>query len=75
VLKKICGVSAAIAGTGAIRGDAKKLSYVVSLVLIVAVPMIIVMPLQARLAGAWIGGTIDTTARWLLPAPCMGKKP
>lgn len=64
----ICGVSAAVATAGAIRGDKKKLSYVVSLVLIVAVPMIILMPLLAKMlglpeamAGAWIGGTIDTT--------------
>ncbi|MDR1875998.1 MAG: YeiH family protein [Flavobacteriaceae bacterium] len=64
----ICGVSAAIATAGAIKGDSKKLSYVVSLVLVVAVPMIIIMPALAKLiglnevmAGAWIGGTIDTT--------------
>lgn len=64
----ICGVSAAIASAGAIKGDPKKLSYVVSLVLIVAVPMIVIMPFLAGLiglnevlAGAWIGGTIDTT--------------
>src|SRR5262249_20214991 len=37
----ICGVSAAIAACGAIQGDKKKLSYVTSLVLIVAVPMMI----------------------------------
>src|SRR5690606_21461655 len=40
----ICGVSAAIATSGAIKGDSKKLSYVVSLVLITAVPMMIFMP-------------------------------
>jgi uncharacterized integral membrane protein (TIGR00698 family) len=64
----ICGVSAAIATAGAIKGDSKKLSYVVSLVLVVAVPMIVIMPVLAKLlglgevmAGAWIGGTIDTT--------------
>lgn len=64
----ICGVSAAIATAGAIKGDSKKLSYVVSLVLVVAVPMIIIMPALAKflglgevMAGAWIGGTIDTT--------------
>lgn len=64
----ICGVSAAVATAGAIKGDKKKLSYVVSLVMVVAVPMIIIMPLLAKLlglpeamAGAWIGGTIDTT--------------
>lgn len=64
----ICGVSAAVATAGAIKGDKTKLSYVVSLVLVVAVPMILLMPGLAKLlglpedmAGAWIGGTIDTT--------------
>ena len=65
----ICGVSAAIAACGAIQGDKKKLSYVTSLVLIVAVPMMIVMPWIAKstgmndlVAGAWLGGTFDTSA-------------
>jgi uncharacterized membrane protein YadS len=64
----ICGVSAAIAACGAIQGDRRKLSYVSSLVLVVAVPMIILMPWIVRLAGipdavagAWMGGTLDTT--------------
>lgn len=64
----ICGVSAAIAACGAIHGDRRKLSYVTSLVLIVAMPMIILMPWIVRLAGipdvvagAWMGGTLDTT--------------
>lgn len=65
----ICGVSAAIAACGAIQGDKKKLSYVTSLVLIVAVPMMIAMPWIAKstgmddlVAGAWLGGTLDTSA-------------
>ena len=65
----ICGVSAAIAACGAIKGDKKKLSYVTSLVLIVAVPMMIAMPWIAKstgmndlVAGAWLGGTLDTSA-------------
>jgi uncharacterized membrane protein YadS len=64
----ICGVSAAIAACGAIQGDKKKLSYVTSIVLVVAVPMMILMPVLGKaagipdlVAGAWIGGTIDTT--------------
>jgi uncharacterized integral membrane protein (TIGR00698 family) len=64
----ICGVSAAIAAAGAIQGDKKKLSYVTSIVLVVAVPMMILMPVIGKalgipelVAGAWIGGTIDTT--------------
>ena len=65
----ICGVSAAIATCGAIQGDRKKLSYVTSLVLVVAVPMILVMPWITRVAGmpdavagAWLGGTLDNSA-------------
>ena len=64
----ICGVSAAIATCGAIQGDRRKLSYVTSVVLIVALPMIVLMPWIARafhipdiVAGAWLGGTLDTT--------------
>ncbi|MFA6592930.1 MAG: putative sulfate exporter family transporter [Bacteroidales bacterium] len=64
----ICGVSAAIATCGVIKGDDKKLSYVVSMVLIIAVPMMYLLPwlagimnLPSSVAGAWIGGTIDTT--------------
>jgi uncharacterized membrane protein YadS len=64
----ICGVSAAIAAAGAIQGDKKKLSYTTSIVLVVAVPMMILMPVVGKamgipelVAGAWIGGTIDTT--------------
>jgi uncharacterized membrane protein YadS len=65
----ICGVSAAIAACGAIQGDRKKLSYVTSLVLIVAAPMMVVMPHIVRafgipdvVGGAWLGGTLDTSA-------------
>ncbi len=64
----ICGVSAAIAACGAIQGDQRKLSYVTSLVLIVAVPMMISMPWIVQAAGipeivggAWLGGTLDTS--------------
>ncbi len=64
----ICGVSAAIATAGAINGDKKKLSFIISLVLIIAIPMMIFMPVVARwiglsdeVTGAWLGGTIDTT--------------
>ncbi len=64
----ICGVSAAIAAGGAVKGDPKQTSYVISLVLLLAMPMLVGMPLLARamglpaqVAGAWMGGTIDTT--------------
>lgn len=64
----ICGVSAAIAACGAIQGDKKKLSYTTSLILIVAVPMMVIMPWIVKafempdiVAGAWLGGTLDTS--------------
>jgi uncharacterized integral membrane protein (TIGR00698 family) len=64
----ICGVSAAIAAGGAVKGDQKKISHTISLVLLCAIPMLIFQPLIAKwvgmapeIAGAWIGGTIDTT--------------
>jgi len=64
----ICGVSAAIAAGGAVKGDQRKVSHTISLVLLCAIPMLIFQPLIAKwvnmapaVAGAWIGGTIDTT--------------
>lgn len=64
----ICGVSAAIATSGAIKGDPKKLSYTTSLVLVCAVPMMVLQPLVSKwfgipdaVAGAWLGGTLDTS--------------
>jgi uncharacterized integral membrane protein (TIGR00698 family) len=65
----ICGVSAAIVAAGAIKGDKKKLSYVTTLVLLVAIPMLILQPWAIKtfqipeiIGGAWLGGTLDTTA-------------
>ncbi len=65
----ICGVSAAIVASGAIKGDKKKLSYVTTLVLLVAIPMMILLPwiikelnIPEIVGGAWLGGTLDTTA-------------
>lgn len=65
----ICGVSAAIVACGAIQGDKKKLSYITTLVLLVAIPMLIIQPWIIRqfgvpeiVGGAWLGGTLDTTA-------------
>ena len=77
----ICGVSAAIATSGAIKGDPKKLSYVVSLVLITAVPMMIFMPyiaewmgLSQEVTGAWLGGSIDTTGAVVASGSLVGER-
>lgn len=76
----ICGVSAAIATSGAIKGDPKKLSLVVSLVLITAIPMMIFMPwiahkmgLSQEVTGAWLGGTIDTTGAVVASGSLVGE--
>lgn len=77
----ICGVSAAIATSGAIKGDTKKLSYVISLVLITAVPMMIFMPYMAEwlglsqeVTGAWLGGSIDTTGAVAASGSLVGEE-
>ncbi len=77
----ICGVSAAIATAGVIKGDSKKLSYVISLVLITAIPMLLFMPYIAKAiglndatAGAWMGGTIDTTGAVVAAGNMLGEE-
>ena len=65
----ICGVSAAIAAAGAVQAKKEQLAYAASLVIVFALPSIFLLPWLADLlnlsdavAGAWIGGNIDTTA-------------
>jgi len=65
----ICGVSAAIAAAGAVLAKKEQLAYVTTLVILFALPLMVIQPYIARLlglpdsvAGAWIGGNIDTTA-------------
>lgn len=77
----ICGVSAAIATSGAIKGDSKKLSYVISMVLITAIPMMIFMPYIAAyfnfpqaVTGAWLGGSIDTTGAVVASGTLVGEE-
>lgn len=84
----ICGVSACITAARVAGADDKKLSYIVSLVLIIVVPMIYLMPWLAGLilpklfdpsianevAGAWIGGTVDTTSGVVASSEMVGKE-
>ena len=65
----ICGVSAAIAAAGAVLAKKKEITYVTTLVILTAIPLMVIMPwlaqvmgLPADVAGAWFGGNIDTTA-------------
>ena len=84
----ICGVSACITASGVAGTDKKHLSYIISVVLIVVVPMIYIMPwiagmivpllvddptIQNEVIGAWIGGTIDTTSGVVASAESVGQ--
>jgi uncharacterized integral membrane protein (TIGR00698 family) len=84
----ICGVSACITASGVAGTDKKQLSYLISVVLIVVVPMIYLMPwiagmvvplfvddptIQNEVIGAWIGGTIDTTSGVVASAESVGQ--
>jgi uncharacterized integral membrane protein (TIGR00698 family) len=75
----ICGVSAAIVAAGAIGGDKKKLSYVTTLVLLIAIPMLFLQPWAVKhfgipeiVGGAWLGGTLDTTASVTAASELLG---
>ncbi len=64
----VCGVSAAIATAAACRAKKEELSLAIGLSLSFTVIMMVVMPMAANamqldavVAGAWIGGTIDAT--------------
>ncbi|HEY1786461.1 MAG TPA: putative sulfate exporter family transporter, partial [Pirellulales bacterium] len=63
----VCGVSAAIATAAACRAKKEELSLAIGLSLVFTVIMMVVMPMAIErvgmdpvLAGAWIGGTIDS---------------
>jgi uncharacterized integral membrane protein (TIGR00698 family) len=65
----ICGVSAAITAAGAVLARKEQLAYVTGLVILFALPLMFLQPavavwlnLPPEVAGAWIGGNIDTTA-------------
>src|SRR5574341_1869096 len=65
----ICGVSAAITAAGAVLAKKEQLAYVTGLVILFALPLMFLQPaaaiwlnLSPNVAGAWIGGNIDTTA-------------
>ncbi len=75
----ICGVSAAISAAGAVQAKKEQLAYAASLVIIFALPSIFILPplaealnLSPAVAGAWIGGNIDTTAAVTASAAIAG---
>jgi uncharacterized integral membrane protein (TIGR00698 family) len=75
----VCGVSAAIAVGAATRAKREEISYAISLCLMFTVAMMILMPALARLlglsetvAGAWIGGTVDSTGAVVAAGALLG---
>ncbi|GAB6899269.1 YeiH family protein [Kineosporia succinea] len=78
----ICGVSAAIAAAGAVQARKEQLAYAASLVIAFALPSIFLLPwladvlgLEDAVAGAWIGGNIDTTAAVTAAGTLAGEGP
>lgn len=64
----VCGVSAAIATAAACKAKKEELSLAIGLSLVFTVVMMVVMPAVIKavgmnevVAGAWLGGTIDST--------------
>lgn len=77
----ICGVSAAIAAAGAVRATKEQIAYTATLVILFALPSIFVLPwlvdllgLTPAVAGAWIGGNIDTTAAVAAAGAIVGEE-
>jgi uncharacterized integral membrane protein (TIGR00698 family) len=65
----ICGVSAAIAAAGSVEARKEQVTYVTTIVILTALPLMVLLPILAgvmhlpeAVAGAWFGGNIDTTA-------------
>ncbi len=77
----VCGVSAAIATAAACKAKKEELSLAIGLSLAFTVVMMVVMPavilamdLDPRVAGAWIGGTIDSTGAVAAAGGMLGKE-
>lgn len=75
----VCGVSAAIATGAAVKAKKEEISAAVSISLIFTVLMMIGMPIVIRwlglseaVAGAWIGGTVDSTGAVVVAGSMVG---
>ncbi|MFO0916772.1 MAG: putative sulfate exporter family transporter [Planctomycetaceae bacterium] len=77
----VCGVSAAIATAAACKAKKEELSLAIGLSLAFTVIMMVVMPafikavgMDEILAGAWLGGTIDSTGAVAAAGAVVGQK-
>jgi uncharacterized integral membrane protein (TIGR00698 family) len=77
----VCGVSAAIATGAACKAKKEELSLAIGISLIFTVLMMVAMPAFAKavgmdetLAGAWMGGTIDSTGAVAAAGESIGER-
>jgi uncharacterized membrane protein YadS len=77
----ICGVSAAIAAAGAVQAKKQEVTYITTLVILVALPLMVIAPILASwlglsqaVAGAWFGGNVDTTAAVVAAGTLYGEQ-
>lgn len=77
----VCGVSAAIASAAACRAKKEELSLAIGISMAFTVVMMIVMPQFVKMvgmdpvvAGAWVGGTIDSTGAVVAAGKMIGEE-
>ncbi len=77
----VCGVSAAIAAAAACKAKKEELSFAIGMSLSFTVIMMILMPvvikiigLNETVAGAWMGGTIDSTGAVAAAGAVLGDR-
>ncbi len=77
----VCGVSAAIAVAGACRAKKEELTLAIGMTMIFTVLMMVAMPALAKVmgidpqvAGAWLGGTIDSTGAVVAAGALLGEQ-
>lgn len=75
----VCGVSAAVAVAAAVRAKKEELTLGIGLTMIFTVAMMVGMPALSRVfelspwvAGAWIGGTVDSTGAVVAAGAMLG---
>jgi len=75
----VCGVSAAVASAAACRATKEELTLAIGMTMVFTVAMMIGMPalsvaigLDTLVAGAWIGGTVDSTGAVVASGAILG---
>ena len=76
----VCGVSAAIATGASVRAKKAEISAAISISVIFTVIMMVGMPILIKavgmnpnVAGAWIGGTVDSTGAVVVAGSMVGQ--